>query len=141
MLSTVLLARFCGCLRIMTWTGRSARAQAGMRQYRMQATVELPVEAHIEVNAPAQRNLQVHLPLIPASETGPIQEITGRDTDAILSPVTISPGSVTRRRRGGIRSYPEVGVELKRSPSSRHRHISMSARTCSCPTASRQAAA
>src|ERR1022692_5003264 len=85
MLSTVLLARFCGCSRIMTWTGRSASAQAGMRQYRMQATVELPVEAHIEVNAPAQRNLQVHLPLIPASETGPIQEITGRDTDAILS--------------------------------------------------------
>jgi len=77
----------------------------------MQATVELPeavlrqletlakqegatpadlirrfVEARIEtVNAPLPRNLEVRLPLIPASETGPIQPITGADVDAILS--------------------------------------------------------
>jgi len=77
----------------------------------MQATVELPeavlrqlemlakregatpadlirrlVEAHAEGSNPtAQHNLEAHLPLIPASETGPIQPVTGADVDAILS--------------------------------------------------------
>jgi hypothetical protein len=76
----------------------------------MQATVELPeavlrqlemvarqegatpadlirrlVEAHIEtINAPSQPNLEARLPLIPASETGPIQPVTGKDVDANL---------------------------------------------------------
>ena len=76
----------------------------------MQATVELPeavfrqlemvasqegatpadlirrlVEAHIETsNAPSQHNLEARLPLIPASETGPIQPVTGKDVDANL---------------------------------------------------------
>jgi len=44
------------------------------------------VEAQVETNrAPPQRGLEVHLPLIPASETGPIQPVTGADVDAILS--------------------------------------------------------
>jgi hypothetical protein len=77
----------------------------------MQATVELPeavlrqletlarqegatpadlirrfVEARIETsNAPLQRNPEVRLPLIPASETGPAQPVTGADVDAIFS--------------------------------------------------------
>lgn len=77
----------------------------------MQATVELPeavlrrlevlakregatpadlilrlVEAHVErCNPPAERGVEVHLPLIAASETGPIQPFTGKDVDEILS--------------------------------------------------------
>jgi hypothetical protein len=77
----------------------------------MQATVELPeavlrqiemlakqagatpadlirqlVEAHVESSNPTgQRNLEARLPLIPASETGPIQPVTGGDVDAVLS--------------------------------------------------------
>jgi hypothetical protein len=44
------------------------------------------VDAHVaSVGPSAQRNLEVHLPLIPASETGPIQPVTGADVDAILS--------------------------------------------------------
>jgi Ribbon-helix-helix protein, copG family len=44
------------------------------------------VEAHVaSVGPSAQRNLEVRLPLIPASETGPIQPVTGADVDAILS--------------------------------------------------------
>jgi hypothetical protein len=49
-------------------------------------TTESPVEAHVESSNPsAQRNLEAHLPHIPASETGPIQPVTGKDVDAILS--------------------------------------------------------
>ena len=77
----------------------------------MQATVELPepflrqlevlakregatpadlilrlVEAHVEqCNPPVQRTIEVHLPLIAASETGPIQPVTGKDVDDIFS--------------------------------------------------------
>jgi hypothetical protein len=44
------------------------------------------VEAHIaRGNPPAQRTLEVHLPLIPASATGPIQPVTGEDVDEVLS--------------------------------------------------------
>lgn len=44
------------------------------------------VEARIETSSePLQCNLEAHLPLIPASETGPIQPVTGADVDAILS--------------------------------------------------------
>lgn len=31
------------------------------------------------------RDLDVHLPLIPASETGPIQPVTGKDVDELLA--------------------------------------------------------
>ena len=42
-------------------------------------------EAHIETTkAQPQRNLKARLPLIPASESGPIQPIKGEDVDAIL---------------------------------------------------------
>jgi hypothetical protein len=77
----------------------------------MQATVELPeavaqqlevlarregatpgdlirriVEDHVARSQPViRRALNVSLPLIPASETGPIRAITGRDVDEILS--------------------------------------------------------
>jgi len=77
----------------------------------MQATVELPdavlrqlemlakqegatpadlilrlVEAHVEqCNPPVQRTIEVHLPLIAASETGPIQPVTGRAVDEVFS--------------------------------------------------------
>ena len=77
----------------------------------MQATVELPepvlrqleilakregatpadlilrlVEAHVErYSLPLQSNIEVHLPLISASETGTIQPVTGRDIDEIFS--------------------------------------------------------
>ena len=44
------------------------------------------VEARIETSdAPLQRSVEVRLPLIPASETGPIQPVTGADVDAIFS--------------------------------------------------------
>ena len=77
----------------------------------MQATVELPeavlqqlemlarregatpgdlirriVEDHVARNQPSvQRSLSVSLPLIPASETGPIGPVTGKDVDELLS--------------------------------------------------------
>jgi Ribbon-helix-helix protein, copG family len=77
----------------------------------MQATVELPesilrqletlamregatpsdlirriVEDHVARCQPsAQRSFNVSLPLIPASETGPIRPITGEDVDVLLS--------------------------------------------------------
>jgi hypothetical protein len=77
----------------------------------MQATVELPeavlqqlemlakregatpgdlirriVEDHVARNQPSvQRSLSVSLPLIPASETGPIAPVTGKDVDKLLS--------------------------------------------------------
>ena len=77
----------------------------------MQATVELPevvlrqlemlaqregatpgdlirriVEDHVARSQPSlQRNFNVSLPLIPASETGPIRPITGKDVDELLS--------------------------------------------------------
>ena len=76
----------------------------------MQATVELPevvlrlemlarregatpgdlirriVEDHVARSQPsAQRSFNVSLPLIPASETGPIGPITGKDVDVLLS--------------------------------------------------------
>ena len=77
----------------------------------MQATVELPemilkqlellarregvtpedvirriVEDHVARSQPSvRRGLNVSLPLIPASETGPIGPITGRDMDELLS--------------------------------------------------------
>jgi hypothetical protein len=76
----------------------------------MQATVELPelvlqqlellaqregatpgdlirriVEDHVARSQPSvQRSLNVSLPLIPASETGPIGPITGQDVDELL---------------------------------------------------------
>ncbi len=76
----------------------------------MQATVELPeavlqqiemlarregatpgdlirriVEDHVARSQPsAQRSLNVSLPLIPASETGPIRPVTGNDVDELL---------------------------------------------------------
>jgi hypothetical protein len=77
----------------------------------MQATVELPegilqqlemlarlegatpgdlirriVEDHVARSQPSlQPTLNVSLPLIPASETGPIRPITGKDVDKLLS--------------------------------------------------------
>jgi Ribbon-helix-helix protein, copG family len=77
----------------------------------MQATVELPevvlrqlealarqegatpadlirriVEDHVARSQPsAQHSFKVSLPLIPASETGPIQSIQGKDVDELLS--------------------------------------------------------
>lgn len=77
----------------------------------MQATVELPepvlrqletlarregatpgdlirriVEDHVACSqASVQRSFNVSLPLIPASETGPIQPLTGKDVDELLS--------------------------------------------------------
>jgi hypothetical protein len=77
----------------------------------MQATIELPeavlrqletlakregatpgdlirrlVEAHVaHSEAFAQPGQYVSLPLIPASETGPIQPLTGKDVDQLLS--------------------------------------------------------
>jgi hypothetical protein len=77
----------------------------------MQATVELPeevlqqlemlaqregatpgdlirriVEDHVARSQPSvQRSLNVSLPLIPASETGPIRPVTGKDVDELLS--------------------------------------------------------
>ena len=44
------------------------------------------VEDHVARSQPsAQRSLNVSLPLIPASETGPIRPITGKDVDELLS--------------------------------------------------------
>jgi hypothetical protein len=44
------------------------------------------IEAHEEqCNPPVQRTIEVHLPLIAASETGPIQPVTGRDVDEVFS--------------------------------------------------------
>lgn len=44
------------------------------------------VEAHLNLReTPALPNQYVRLPLIPASETGPIQPVTGSDVDEILS--------------------------------------------------------
>ena len=77
----------------------------------MQATVELPeaigrqlealakregatpaelilriVEAHVETISPAkQSDFDVRLPLIAASETGPIRPVTGEDLDEVFS--------------------------------------------------------
>jgi hypothetical protein len=77
----------------------------------MQATVELPevvlqqleilarregatpgdlirriVEDHVARSQPSvQRGFNVSLPLIPASETGPIRPLTGKDVDELLS--------------------------------------------------------
>ena len=77
----------------------------------MQATVELPdgvlqqlemlarregatpgdlirriVEDHVaRSQSSGQRSLNVSLPLIPASETGPIRPVTGKDVDELLS--------------------------------------------------------
>jgi hypothetical protein len=77
----------------------------------MQATVELPeavlqqlemlagregatpgdlirriVEDHVaRCQPPVERRLSVSLPLIPASETGPIRPVTGKDVDVLLS--------------------------------------------------------
>jgi hypothetical protein len=77
----------------------------------MQATVELPdvvlqqlemlarregatpgdlirriVEDHVSRSQPsAPRTLNVSLPLIPGSETGPIRSVTGQDVDELLS--------------------------------------------------------
>ena len=78
----------------------------------MQATVELPaavlrqlealarsegtttadliqriVEAHVagRRQTNSERHFAVPLPLIPASETGPIQPVSGRDVDELLS--------------------------------------------------------
>jgi len=77
----------------------------------MQATVELPevvlhqlemlaqregatpgelirriVEEHVARSQPfVERGVNVSLPLIPASETGPIRPVTGRDVDELLS--------------------------------------------------------
>jgi len=77
----------------------------------MQATVELPevvlqqlemlarregatpgdlirriVEDHVARTQPSvQRTLNVALPLIPTSETGPIRPVTGKDVDELLS--------------------------------------------------------
>jgi hypothetical protein len=77
----------------------------------MQATVELPegvlqqleilarregatpgdiirriVEDHVARSQPFEhRTLNVSLPLIPASETGPIRPVTGKDVDQLLS--------------------------------------------------------
>jgi hypothetical protein len=76
----------------------------------MQATVELPepvlrqlelasregatavdlirrlVEAHVANSQPlVQCSVNVSLPLIPATETGPIRPVTGRDVDELLS--------------------------------------------------------
>jgi hypothetical protein len=77
----------------------------------MQATVELPeevleqlemlarregatpsdlirriIENHVARSQPSvQRDLNVALPLIPASETGPIGPVTGKDVDELLS--------------------------------------------------------
>ena len=43
------------------------------------------VEDHVARNRPsAQRRFSISLPLIPASETGPIRPITGRDVDALF---------------------------------------------------------
>ena len=44
------------------------------------------VEAHVKRSQPAaQRAHDVHLPLIPASETGPIRPVTGADVDELLA--------------------------------------------------------
>ena len=44
------------------------------------------VEDHVARSQPSlQRNFNVSLPLIPASETGPIRPITGKDVDELLS--------------------------------------------------------
>jgi hypothetical protein len=44
------------------------------------------VEAHVEqCSPPEQRTIEVHLPLIAASETGPIQPVTGGDVDEVFS--------------------------------------------------------
>ena len=44
------------------------------------------VEDHVARSQPAiQPTLNVHLPLIPASETGPIRPMTGMDVDEMLS--------------------------------------------------------
>jgi hypothetical protein len=44
------------------------------------------VEDHLARRQPsAQRGFSVSLPLIPASETGPIQPVPGKDVDELLS--------------------------------------------------------
>jgi len=44
------------------------------------------VEGHVaNSQPPVQRSLNVPLPLIPATETGPIQPVTGADVDELLS--------------------------------------------------------
>ena len=44
------------------------------------------VEAHVaRCQPPAERIADVALPLIPASETGPILPVTGKDVDELLS--------------------------------------------------------
>ena len=44
------------------------------------------VEDHVARNEPAvRRTLNVSLPLIAASETGPVRAITGEDVDELLS--------------------------------------------------------
>ena len=44
------------------------------------------VEDHVARCRPsARRRISVSLPLIPASETGPIRPITGKDVDVLLS--------------------------------------------------------
>jgi len=44
------------------------------------------VEDHVARSQPfVQRSLNVSLPLIPASETGPIRPVTGKDVDQLLS--------------------------------------------------------
>ena len=43
------------------------------------------IEAHLNRRQPAERNQFVRLPLIPVSETGPIQSVTGSEVDEILA--------------------------------------------------------
>jgi hypothetical protein len=44
------------------------------------------VEDHVARSQPSvARSLNVSLPLIPASETGPIRPVTGKDVDELLS--------------------------------------------------------
>jgi len=44
------------------------------------------VEDHVARSQPSvARGLDVSLPLIPASETGPIRPVTGKDVDELLS--------------------------------------------------------
>jgi negative regulator of replication initiation len=44
------------------------------------------VEAHVARSQPAvEHRLDVHLPLIPAAETGPIRPVTGADVDELFS--------------------------------------------------------
>ena len=44
------------------------------------------IEDHVARSQPAvERSLDVYLPLIPSSETGPIRPVTGKDLDELLS--------------------------------------------------------